>query len=118
MENEQRGDLLITLTPEQWDHMKSKLQYMIQTFVKAGFQMVTFLIVHDVRFSYQEFRRYLREAEPWDQAGVLTMRMFRPEDGSAPRADVEWFVPLYPTLEEAFDVGLVDYPGLISGHEN
>ena len=64
MENEQRGDLPITLTPEQWDHMKSKLQYMIETFVKSGFQMMTFLIVDDVRFSYQEFRRYLREAEP------------------------------------------------------
>ena len=36
MHNEQRCDLLITLTPEQWDHTKSKLQYMIQTFVKAG----------------------------------------------------------------------------------
>ena len=118
MENEQRGDLLITLTPEQWDVMKSKLQYMIENYVRTGFEMITFLIVDDVRFSYQDFRQYLREAEPWDQAGILVMRMQRIKGEVQPRADIEWFVPLYPTLEQAFEAGLVDYPGLISGHEN
>ena len=118
MENEQRGDLLITLTPEQWDIMKSKLQFMIENYVRTGFEMISFLIVDDVRFSYQEFRKYLREAEIWDQSGVLAMRMHRPEDGGEPRADVEWFIPLYPTMKQAFDIGLVDYPGMISGHQN
>ena len=116
MENEKRGDLLITLTPEQWDIMKCKLQYIIGNYVRVGFEMITFLIVDDVRFSYQDFRTYLRDAEPWDQAGILLMRMYRIE--GQPKADLEWFVPLYPTLQEAFDIGLVDYPGLISGHEN
>ena len=118
MENEQRGDLLITLTSEQWGLMQSRLRHMIEDYVRIGFEMITFLIVDDVRFKYQDFRQYLRGAEPWDQAGVLAMRMYRPEDGSQPRADIEWFVPLYPTLQEAFEVGLVDYPGMISGHEN
>ena len=118
MDNEQRGDLLITLTPEQWEIMKSKLQFMIENYVRSGFEMISFLIVDDVRFSYQEFRKYLREADIWDQSGVLAMRMHRPEDGGEPRADLEWFIPLYPTMKQAFDIGLVDYPGMISGHQN
>ena len=52
MENEQRGDLLITLTPEQWDIMKSKMQYMIENYVRIGFRMISFLIVEDVKFSF------------------------------------------------------------------
>ena len=42
MDNEQRGDLLITLTPEQWDIMKSKLQFMIENYVRTGFEMISF----------------------------------------------------------------------------
>ena len=118
MDNEQRGDLLITLTPEQWEIMKSKLQFMIENYVRTGFEMISFLIVDDVRFSYQDFREYLREAAPWDQAGVLAMRMHRPEDGGQPKADIEWFIPLYPTTAEAFEIGLIEHPGLISGHHN
>ena len=118
MENEQRGDLLITLTPDQWDIMKSKLQWMIENYVRTGFEMISFLIVDDVRFNYQEFRKYLREADIWDQSGVLAMRMHQPEGDGQPRADVEWFIPLFPTTAEAFDIGLIEYPGLISGHPN
>ena len=116
---EKRGDFLMTFTEDEWEFMKSDLQFMFRALVRAGCQMPTVLVVDDdIKFSFQAFRQHLRDADDWNQPGLLILKMYRPEDGSTARSKVELFVPLYPTLEEASQAGLVDATGLLTGHQN
>ena len=115
---EKRGDFLMTFTSDEWEFMKPALQYMFRALVLAGCQMPTILIVDDIKFSFQAFRQHLRDADQWNQSGLLILKMYKPEDGSPARSKVELFVPLYPTIDEALKAGLVDPTGMVSGHQN
>ena len=80
---EKRGDFLMTFTSDEWEFMKPDLQYMFRALFRAGCQMPTVLVVDDaIRFSFQAFRQHLRDADDWDQPGLLILKMYRPEDGS------------------------------------
>ena len=111
--NEERGDLLLTLTPDQWERVKSHMQTLIETMVVAGLRKMTILVAEiDESYDLEAIRYSLSETAKWQRDGLLIMSV---EDEMA---RLEIFVPLFPTVEEASKAGLIDATGMLTGHEN
>ena len=110
---ELRGDFLLTVTPEQWEQIRPKTQSIIETMVAAGVRKLTIVIAdEDQTYSLDAFRYYLAEVDKWEQNGLLIMEII------GEFAHLVLFVPLFPTIEEASQAGLIDATGMLTGHQN
>ena len=116
MEPEQlelRGDFLITLTSDQWNQIRPKVQTIIETLVAVGVRKLTILIANDDQnCSLRTFRNYVADVDKWEGDGLLIMEV------REHFAYLQLFVPLFPTIEAASQAGLIDATGLLTGHQN